>query len=359
MKYSDNKLVKLETKLDNEERISAAEALDLFETKDILGLGYLADKLRQKRAGDAVTFVGNYHICYSNICVHHCRYCTFRRNQQDPDAFILDLPTIEKAAKESKKSQCPEILILGGIHPGLDLEFALKVLKGIKRQVPQVKILGFSPVEIDHFCRLENMEEELVFSILKEAGLSAITGGGAEIFSPRIREQLGCTHKISGQRWLQIMEVAHRQGIFSNASLLYGVGETITERIEHLQAVREVQDRTGGFTHFLPFSCTLEHLPHTSGYDDIKMIAVSRIFLDNFKHIRAYWSHLGLPGAQLALSFGADDLNGLRQKGRIIHSSGGGTLKITDKETMIGLIRDAGRIPVERDILFNVIERYE
>ncbi len=358
MKYTDSFLEELEAKLNAGGRVSEEEARRLFLTNDILGLGYLADKLRQQRAGMVVTFVGNYHICYSNICLNSCRHCIFRRNPGDADAFTLSLEEIETLAEESKKSEVPEILILGGINPELDLGFFIEALERIKKRVPEVKILGFSPIEIDYLSKQENISLDRLFDLLRSAGVSAITGGGAEIFSRRVRNRLGCADKTSGELWLEIMETAHNHGVYSNASMLYGAGETYPERIEHLLAIRELQDRTGSFTHFLPFAFTDKDHPPTTGYDDIKMIAISRIFLDNFTHIRAYWSHLGLPGAQLALAFGADDLNGLKQKGRIIHSSGGGSPKLTEREVMIDIIRDAGRIPAERDILFNIIRTY-
>lgn len=359
MKFADNLLEELDAKITAGERVSADEAQKLFSSNDILGLGYLADKLRRERAGEVVTFVGNYHICYSNICINNCKYCIFRRKPGDADAFTLSLEEIENLAEESKKNDVPEILILGGIHPKLNLQFFVEALTRIKRRVPEIKILGFSPIEIDHFARQEDISIDEVFKQLQPAGLLAITGGGAEIFSPRIRKQLGCARKINGERWLEVMEVAHKHGVYSNASMLYGAGETYAERIEHLQAIRDLQDKTGKFTHFLPFAFSCEGYPKTTGYDDIKMIAISRIFLDNFTHIRAYWSHMGLAGAQLALSFGADDLNGLKQKGRIIHSSGGGTPKLVERDVMIDVIRDAGRIPAERDILFNVIRTFD
>jgi aminodeoxyfutalosine synthase len=348
MIHRDSYLKRLEARLSAGERVSGEDALALFESKDILGIGYLADGLRRKRAGEIVTFVGNYHICYTNICKNNCRYCIFRRNPEAEDAFTLNLEEIEKLAEE-----------FGGIHPGLKLDFFISALQKIKQRVPAVKILGFSPIEIDYFCKSEQASADEVFLALKSAGLSAITGGGAEIFSPRIRKRLGCADKIDGARWLEIMETAHRRKIYSNASILYGAGETYQERIEHLLAIRGVQDKTGGFTHFLPFAFSDKDYPPTTGYDDIKMIAVSRMLLDNFTHIRAYWSHLGLSGAQLALSFGADDLNGLRQKGRIIHSSGGGSQKAVNKSFMLEIIREAGRIPAERDILFNLIKVYD
>ncbi len=354
-----NSLKELIRKIDAGERISEDDAAMLFSCNDLLLLGALADKLRDGRVGDVVTFVGNYHICYSNICKNNCRYCIFKRDPQDADAFTLTLDEIEELAAESKKNEVPEILILGGIHPGLSLDFFIDALHRIKKRVVDVNILGFSPVEIDYFSKTENISVDEVLLQLKQAGICAITGGGAEIFAPRIRKILGCEDKISGDRWLDIMRQAHLLGIYSNASMLYGAGETYTERVEHLAQIRRLQDETGSFTHFLPFAFTQKGYPAATGYDDIKMIAISRIFLDNFKHIRAYWSHLGLAGAQIALSFGADDLNGLKQKGRIIHSSGGGSPKLVQRQRMIDIIKDAGRIPAERDILFNIIKVYK
>lgn len=359
MNFSDSALARAEEKLSSEGRISPQNALELFRTKDLIGLGYLADRFRKKKAGDIVTFVGNYHICFTNVCVNHCRHCLHRRDSSDSDAFILSMEQIEAAAEESKAHNVPEILFFGAIHPELRFSFFVNAIEGIRRRIPEIKILAFSPIEIDHFAHQESATPREILRILKRAGLSAITGGGAEIFSDRIRQALGSDQKIGGRTWLEIMACAHEEGVRSNASMLYGAGETDEERIEHLSAVREVQDRTGGFTHFLPFAFSSSEYRSATGWDDFKVLAISRLFLDNFIHIRAYWSHLGLAGAQLALAFGADDLNGLKQKGRIIHSSGGSAGKSVSRDEMIHIIKDAGRIPAERDILFNLVKIFD
>ncbi len=355
---SDKKLTDIWHKLECNESLNREDGRAILESRDLLGVGYMADRVRARRAGEVVTFVGNFHVCYTNICQHNCRYCIFRKNPGDPGAFTLNLEQIKTLAQECRKDKFPEILLMGGINPQLSFDFFVEVLRQVKREIPEIHILGFSPVEIDHFARETGLPLEGVAKILKESGLTAITGGGAEIFSPRIRKQLGCEGKISGERWLEIMETAHRHGISSNACILYGAGETPDERLEHLEKIRAVQGRTGGFTHILPFAFSAPDYPATTGYDDLKMIALCRLYLDNFTHVRAYWSHLGLKGAQMALVFGADDLNGLKQKGRIIHSSGGQPGSATSQETMIAVIEDAGRIPAQRDILFNIIQTY-
>jgi aminodeoxyfutalosine synthase len=343
-------------KIELGKRLSKEDGLKCLKSNDLLSLGLMADSVRKRKTGEIVTFVGNYHICYSNICVNSCCYCTFRRKASDPDAFTLTLDQIRAEAIGSKKGTVPEILFMGAVHPDLSLDFFEESIKIIKREVPEIKILAFSPIEIDYFAKQEKISVSEVLRSLKTAGLSAITGGGAEIFSPRVRKELDCPDKISGDKWLEIMEAAHLEGIASNASMLYGFTETNEEIIDHLIALRDLQDKTKGFTHFLPFAFAWRDYPVPTGYDDLKMLAVSRLMLDNFDHIRSYWCHLGLKLAQVSLAFGADDLNGLRQKGRIIHSSGAVESQFIERSRMIEIIKRAGRIPKERDILFNLID---
>jgi len=351
-------LTALRGKILSGERLNKEDGIALFESRRLSEIGALADRVRQEKVGDVVTFVGNYHICFSNICVNDCKYCTFRRTREDADAFVLTLDEIEQEALESKKGSIPEILFLGGIDSELPFDFLVEALERIKRQVPDIHVLAFSPVEIDYFAKTTQLSLRDILQQLKNSGLTAITGGGAEIFSLRVREKLGCSQKISGERWLEIMETAHSLGVQSNASMLYGFEETLEERIEHLIKLRDLQDKTHGFTHFLPFAFSWKDYPETTGFDDLLMLAVSRLMLDNFDHIRTYWAHLGLKVAQISLSFGADDLNGIRQKGRIVHSSGGTTSKSSSAEEMIRLVKDAGRIPAERDVVFNIIKTF-
>ena len=358
--FEDENMTAIHAGLKRKQRLDRSSGMQILQSNDILGLGRSADEVRRRKVGRTVTFVGNFHVCYTNVCKNHCRGCTFRKDSADQEAFTLDLAEIKSLARECRKSGVPEILILGGINPELKFDFFVEVLEQVRKEIPEILVLGFSPVEIDHFSKETGTSVGGILKTLKDCGLAAITGGGAEIFSPRVRKLLGCEEKISGDRWLEIMEEAHVSGIRSNASIMYGAGETMDERLDHLERIREVQDRTGGFTHILPFAYTdPSSQASTTGFDDMKMIALCRLYLDNFDHVRAYWSNLGLKGAQLALSFGADDLNGLRQKGRIIHSSGGQPPSFTTKETMISLIRDCGRIPAQRDILFNIVKTYE
>lgn len=352
----DSELKNIAEKIESGERLSREDGLMCLKSNDLLSLGLMADSVRKRKTGDVVTFVGNYHICYSNVCVNSCGYCTFRRKADDSDAFTLTLDEIRAEAVKSKEGTVPEILFMGAIHPELSLEFFEEAIKIIKSEVPEIKILAFSPIEIDYFARQENISVNEVLRCLKTAGLSAITGGGAEIFSQRVRKELDCPNKISGSQWLEIMEAAHLEGIASNASMLYGFTETDEERIDHLIALRDLQDKTKGFTHFLPFAYAWQNYPMPTGCDDLKMLAVSRLMLDNFDHIRSYWCHLGLKLAQVSLAFGADDLNGLKQKGRIIHSSGAVESQFVERSRMIEIIKRAGRIPRERDILFNLID---
>lgn len=356
--FSDEKLRSIWRKVCSKERLDRTDGLAILNTSDLIGLGFIADRARAERAGDIVTFVGNFHICYTNICSNQCRLCIFRKSPDQDGAFTLDLNQVGDLIEQCKEAGVPEVLILGGVNPELPFSYFVEMLDLLRAEIPDILILGFSPVEIDHFEKETGMPAAKVLETLSDHGLHAITGGGAEIFSPRIRNLLGCEDKISGERWLEIMEAAHGCGVRSNACIMYGAGENHWERLDHLDQLRSLQDRTNGFTHILPFAFSEPDRAPPTGFDDLKMIALCRLYLDNFTHIRAYWSHLGLKGAQVALSFGADDLNGLRQKGRIIHSSGGQPPSFSDIETMVRIIRDAGRTPAQRDILFNIVETF-
>lgn len=355
---TDKELMKVWAKVRTGARLDRAEGIALLQTTDLPALGFMADRIRANKAGPIVTFVGNFHICYTNVCSNNCRLCIFKRTPGQTDAFTLELNQVEELASQCKQAGVPEVLILGGINPKLSFDYFLKMLDLLKAKIPEILILGFSPVEINQFSAETGMTIEDVLKTLHDRGLHAITGGGAEIFSPNIRKQLGCENKISGERWLEIMEAAHGNGVRSNACIMYGAGESFEERLDHLDELRKLQDKTGGFTHILPFAFSEPNRPEPTGFDDLKMIALCRLYLDNFVHVRAYWSHMGLKGAQTALAFGADDLNGLRQKGRIIHSSGGQSPSVANIETMVRIIRDAGRIPAQRDILFNIVETF-
>ncbi|MFZ5646751.1 MAG: aminofutalosine synthase MqnE, partial [Bacillota bacterium] len=331
------------------------------KTGDLLALGRMADLVRQRKHGDRVYFILNRHINHTNICVNRCKFCAFGRDETDPGAYTLTLDEIEEKALDYRNRGITEIHIVGGLHEKLGLDYYTEMLKRVRRALPGVIIQSFTAVEVDYLARSHNMTAGEVLSQLKEAGLDSLPGGGAEVFSPRVRELI-CPNKISGQRWLEVHEAAHRLGMRTNATILYGHVETPEERIDHLIRLRDLQDRTGGFLAFIPLAfhprnTRLEQPGRsgTTGYDDLKMLAVSRLMLDNFDHIKAFWIMIGPKIAQVSLSFGVNDLDGTVEEEKIVHDAGAETDQRLPREEIVRMIKAAGRIPVERDTLYNVI----
>lgn len=360
--FQDNQLASIEAKVVRGERLSREDGIALYNTKDILALGYLADTARCRKNGHRTYFIVNRHINHTNICVNLCKLCAFGREAGDPKAYTLSLEEIESKAMASREVRISEIHIVGGLNPELKLDYYLEMLRRVRRVLPEVVIQSFTAVEVDYLAELHGMSVEDVLAALKEAGLDSLPGGGAEIFSPRVRELI-CPKKISGRRWLQVHEAAHSLGMRTNATMLYGHVETVEERVDHLLALRELQDRTGGFLTFIPLAfhpknTGLERLglSGTTGYDDLKNLAVARLMLDNFDHIKAFWVMIGPKMAQVSLSFGVDDLDGTVVEEKIAHDAGAATGQFMTKAEIINMIKAAGRFPVERDTLYNVIE---
>ncbi|MBU1566411.1 MAG: aminofutalosine synthase MqnE [Proteobacteria bacterium] len=347
-------------KVVSKERLSFSEGLQLYKSKDILALGYLANLVKNRLNGDKAYFIYNQHINYSNICTNLCKFCAFGRDKDSDLAFEMSVEEVKKKVVDRLSEPISEIHMVGGIHPELPFDYYLGLLRGIKEVRPQVHIQAFTCVEIAHLAELAGKSVSGTLELLKEAGLGSLPGGGAEVFSPRIR-QLTCEKKLSGQKWLEIAKTAHRQGLKTNATMLYGHIETLEERLEHLTALRDAQDETHGFLAFIPLAfhpknTAMSDLARTTGLDDLKNIAVARLFLDNFPHIKAYWVMIGPQLAQIALSFGADDMDGTVKEEVITHMAGAETAQAIGSRTLIHLIKEAGRIPVQRDTLYNVIE---
>jgi len=364
MKFTDDFLIEIDKKVADRERISEAEAVRLFETEDLTGLGSVANRANTMKNGDQVFFNINRHVNPSNLCINHCQFCAFyRKSADEPGAYEQTIPEILEKLKGDVKAGATEVHIVGGLHPTWQFENYVEIVREIHSHYPDLHIKAFTCVEIDHFSTISGKPLEEVFEVLKNAGLGSMPGGGAEVFSPRVRKKL-CAKKISGERWLEVAETAHRSGLKSNATLLYGHIETVEERIDHLSKLRQLQDKTGGFQAFIPLSwhkegTELEHLlsiPGATGLDDLKMIAVSRIFLDNFEHIKAYWVMLGKKLAQTALWFGANDLDGTVVDERVTFMAGGKTDRFASIEEIIHLIRSAGRVPVERSTLYEPLK---
>jgi aminodeoxyfutalosine synthase len=347
-------------KVKAEERLSYDEGRQLYNSNDILALGYLANMVRNRLNGDNTFFIYNQHINYSNICTNLCKFCAFGREKDSDLAYEMSVEQVKQKVRDRLDEPITEVHMVGGIHPELPFEYYLELLRGIKEVKPALHIQAFTCVEIAHFAGLAGKSVEETLELLMDAGLGSLPGGGAEVFSPRIRE-LTCEKKLSGREWLDISKIAHRLGLNTNATMLYGHIETTEERLEHLQALREAQDETKGFLAFIPLSfhpknTAMSDLSRTTGIDDLKNIAVARLFLDNFPHIKAYWVMIGPQMAQIALSFGADDMDGTVKEEVITHMAGAETDQAIGSTTLVRLIKEAGRIPVQRDTLYNVIE---
>jgi len=345
-------------------RITPDDAITLFKSDDIYTLGRLANHVAVSKNGNSAYFIQNRHINPTNICVNRCKFCAFSRSKGDNDAYELSIEEIIKKLKISKSksgTRCfHEAHIVGGLHPDRSLEYYIALLSAIKKTIPDLHIKAFTAVEIDYFSKISGLSLRKTLLSLKEAGLDTMPGGGAEILGGRVRNKI-CPEKITGMRWLKVMETAHRIGIKSNATMLYGHIENYRHRVEHMLKIRDLQDKTAGFQAFIPLAfhpmnTKIDGAKYTSGIDDLKTIAVSRLFLDNIPHIKAYWIMLGEKIAQLALMFGADDLDGTIIEEKITHSAGALSGVALTKNDLINLIIKAGKVPVERDSFYRPVQ---
>ena len=354
---SDLNLKPVAHKLAQGQRLDLADGLALMNSRDLLGLGALAHAARLARWGRRTYYVVNQHVNYTNVCVNHCSFCAYWRKPEAADAYAL---SPAQAAAGVADQPVDELHIVGGCHPDLGLEYYEELLRELGRVHPRATLKAFTAVELDHLSRLSGLDPAEVISRLKAAGLTAMPGGGAEIFSQRVRDRL-CPNKASAARWLAISGLAHEQGIPSNATMLYGHIETARERVEHLLALREQQDRTGGFSAFIPLAfhpanTELGRGGNTTGLQDLRVMATSRLLLDNIPHIKAYWIMLGPKLASLALNFGADDLDGTIVEERITHAAGAQTSRGMTQAEIRHLITASGFEPVRRDGLYRSLE---
>ncbi len=345
------------------ERLSLADGLRLYQSPDILAVGWLANLVRERLNGNKAYFIYNQHINYSNICTNLCKFCAFGRKKDDDLAYEMSIDEVKEKVRQRLDEPIVEIHMVGGIHPDLPFSYYKELLRGIKEVRPEVHIQAFTCVEIAHLATLCGETVGATLEILREAGLDSMPGGGAEVFSSRIRERT-CADKLPGEDWIEVAKTAHRHGFRTNATMLYGHIETYEERLEHLDALRQAQDQTGGFLAFIPLAfhpknTELSALSSTTGIDDLRNIAVARLMLDNFAHIKAYWVMIGPKLAQIALSFGADDLDGTVKEEVITHMAGAETDQAIGSETLIRLISEAGRVPVERTTLYDVLEVHD
>jgi aminodeoxyfutalosine synthase len=357
----DRTLEPIRDKVLTGKRLSFEDGVALYKTHDLIGLGQLANHVREQRHGDAAYFVWNTHINHTNVCVATCDFCAFAAKPNEARGYTMGLPEIFANVSGLPKT-VREIHIVGGLHPTLPWSYFLDMVRGIKRIRPDIHLKAFTAVEIFFFHRLYRMSVETVLAELKEAGLDSMPGGGAEIFAKETRDKI-IQGKADGPQWLAVMREAHRQGIPTNATMLYGHIETVEDRVDHLLKLRELQDETGGFVTYIPLAfqpweAPAMKLPETTGFEDLKAIAVGRLMLDNFPHIKSYWIMIGPRLAQVGLSFGADDIDGTVTEEKIAHDAGAPTAQSMTVHELVRLVREAGRRPIERDTVFNVVKEW-
>jgi len=354
--FRDTRLAGVWERVRAGERLAPPDGLACLETSDLLGLGRMADVVKRKKSGDWVYFVINRYINPTNVCVLSCSFCDFAKKKGDPGAF-------EHSADEIVRMIDPEIRevhIVGGHHPDWPFEYYEELVRSVHRERPRAQIKAFTAAEIDYFWRRWKLEPRDALIRLKAAGLHTMPGGGAEVFSARLQKALHYTGKAGADRWLEIHRIAHGLGIRSNATMLYGHIETCGERIEHLLRLRALQDETAGFLTFIPLVYQVgdtKLVPRqASPVEALRMVATSRLMLDNFPHVEAYWVMMGEASASIALHFGADDVNGTLVDERIAHAARAESPAGLAREQILRMIRDAGKVPVERDALYNVLQ---
>jgi aminodeoxyfutalosine synthase len=349
-------------KVRDDRRLTAEDGLRLYQSKDILAIAHMANLTRERKNQDVAYYVVNVHINYSNVCKNKCRFCAFsRRDAADQGAYEMTIGEIMDRAKRVRLLGATEIHIVGGAHPTWPFTRYLEMIGKLHDAYPHVHLQAFTAVEIAHIAEMAHLSVRETLQELKKAGLGSLPGGGAEVFSQRVREQV-CPEKLSSEKWLDVMREAHELGIRSNSTMLYGHIETDEERIDHMLKLRELQDKTGGFMSFIPLAfhpanTDLSEKPPTTGFTDLKTLAIGRLMLDNFDHVKAFWIMLGLKLAQVSLWFGVDDIDGTVVEERITHAAGAETPQALTVDELKRLIVEAGRIPVERDTLYRVVKR--
>ncbi|MEO8434220.1 MAG: aminofutalosine synthase MqnE [Pyrinomonadaceae bacterium] len=361
---NDQQLNDIAVKVDAGERLSFDDGVALFATDDLNGLGKLADNERRRRHGRATYFNVNRHLNPTNICYVDCKFCGFYRTPRQPDAYTHNIQDSLRVAGQAVSEGATELHITGGLNTKLPFSYFTDLLSALRSEYPQLHLKAFTMVELDHFARFYKMADENVIQQLIEAGLNSCPGGGAEIFREPTRSMI-CAHKCEAERWLDLAGKVHAAGLKTNATMLFGHIESIEDRVDHMVRLREQQDKSGGFQCFIPLAfypenTQLAHLPGPSGVDSLKTMAVSRLMLDNFPHIKAYWVMLSKRLAQVALHYGANDIDGTITDGGELTESysleANNEVRMTRPE-LVGLIEEAGFEAVERDTVYNRVER--
>lgn len=361
----DSDLAKIAEKVYNNQRITDDEGLLLYDKADLGFLGVLADHVRIKNNGDYTYFNRNFHFEPTNICIYNCKFCSYKRKINEPGSWEYSYDDLLGKLKAYDGKPLTEIHIVGGVHPKRDVHYYGKMLQLVKSHRPDIHIKAFTAIELDFMIRKAGMELREGLQLLKDYGLDSIPGGGAEIFNEEIRKQI-CFDKSDSELWLRIHKTAHEQGIPSNATILYGHIEQYKDRVDHMSRLKELQDETGGFNVFIPLKFKKENnllseAGEVSILEDLRNFAISRIFLDNFAHIKAYWPMIGKDIAQLSLAFGVDDIDGTIDDSTKIYSMAGSEDKSPklSTEELIKIIKEARRVPVERDTLYNKLHVYK
>ena len=357
----DQRLEPILEKVNAGARLGVDDGLALYRTPDLLALGYLANLVRERKHGNVTYFNVNRHINPTDVCVASCRLCAFGKRAKDPRAYTMSLEQVWETAGRGWSEAITEFHIVGGLHPELTLDWYCEMLRGLKQRFPGVHLKALTMVEIAYLARRGRLSFREVLERLKDAGVESLPGGGAEIFSERVRRII-CDHKISGEEWLEVARTAHRMGLKSNCTMLYGHLESDRDRVDHLLKLRALQDETGGLVAFVPLAfhpdnTALRHISPTTGFADLKTVAVARLLLDNIPHIKAYWVMMTPRIAQIAQRFGADDLDGTVVEEKIYHDAGATTSQSLRRGELLRLIREAGREPLERDTLYRPVTR--
>ncbi|MDI3528147.1 MAG: aminodeoxyfutalosine synthase [Tenuifilum sp.] len=364
-KTEDERLASIIDKVISGERINADDGIYLYEHADLALLSQLANLVNHRLNGNYILFNKNFHIEPTNLCVFNCKFCSYHKSAGDPESWVLTLEEIKNAARKYIKTDVTEVHIVGGVHPKWDIDYYGKMIKAVKEILPHIHVKAYSAIELDFIIRKSKLSYSEGLKRLKDYGLDSIPGGGAEIFAPEVRAKI-CPDKASGDAWLAIHKAAHENGIQSNATMLYGHIESYKHRVQHMEAIRKLQDETHGFNCFIPLKFRAANNP--MGYlgevnlvEDLRNFAVSRIYMDNIRHLKAYWPMLGIQNTKMAINFGVDDIDGTIDDTTKIYSMAGAeeqkpTMTV---ERLTQIVREAGGIPAERDSIYNIIKVYD
>ncbi len=361
MSTESSRLGAIREKVEAGQRLSFDDGLALEGSDDLFAIGAMANLVRERKNGNFGYYNVNTHINPTNVCVYKCDFCAFRADLDEARAYVMTREQIAERARQAHERGATELHIVGGLHHKLPFDYYVDVVRWIHDDFPELHIKAYTAVEVEFFAKISRLSISQVLERLIDAGLGSLPGGGAEIFHPEVREQI-CGAKASTETWLEVHRIAHRLGLHSNATMLYGHIEGPKHRIDHMVRLRELQEETGGFQTFIPLAfhpdnSRMQEIPKPSAAMDLKTMAISRLMLDNFPHIKAYWVMLGIQTAQIALAFGADDIDGTVVHEKIYHEAGAETPQEVTVAEIRRLITEAGRIPVERDTLYHRVER--